>query len=120
MWQIMYKSLILIGVITLTACASASRLLNPFDNEVKEQPSTPQNATLYLCEGNQKFYVRMLNSNNDAWLIYPDHEVNLPRSSVDKNRYASGAITLVFNGDQTTLIDGERIAYTGCKAQPQK
>lgn len=79
----------------------------------------PADAVQYVCDGKQQFYVRMLNNGNDAWLIYPDHEVNLPRTGGD-NRYASGAITLVLSGDQTTLNDGDKIAYTNCKPQQQK
>jgi len=29
-------------------------------------------------------------------------------------------ITLLINGDATTLNDGEKVAYTGCKAQVKK
>jgi membrane-bound inhibitor of C-type lysozyme len=107
-------------VLALTSACSASRLLNPFDTGVKEQPRTPQNATLYLCEDKKQFYLRMLNNNNDAWLIYPDHEVDLSKSSSGNNRYTSGAIALELNGDQTTLTDGDTIAYKGCKAQTKK
>ena len=82
----------------------------------KENARTPQDAITYLCEGNKQFHVRMLNNGNEAWLIYPDHEVSLPKSSSGAGRYSSGAISLVINGDETTLNDGEKIAYTACKA----
>ena len=80
----------------------------------------PQNATAYVCEGNKRFHVRMLNNGNEAWLIYPDHEVSLTKSSGGGNRYTSGLITLVINGDETTLNDDEKIAYTACKPQVKK
>jgi hypothetical protein len=100
----------------LAACSS---IPNPFDTSTKELSKAPANATEYVCEGNKRFYVRMLNGDKDAWLIYPDHEVNLPK--IEDNRYGSGVITLVFNGaDATTLNDGEKVAYTGCKAQAKK
>ena len=98
----------------LPACSSMS-LSNPFSSSNREQSLTPKNATAYVCEGNKQFYVRMLNNGNDAWLIYPDHEVNLTKASDNSNRFTSGVISLVINGAETTLNDGEKIAYTSCK-----
>lgn len=102
-----------ISASSLVACSSFS-LSNPFGTQSKEISTAPVNATEYVCEGNKRFYVRMLNNGNDAWLIYPDHEVNLSKNG---SAYASGSINLNINGDATTLNDGEKIAYTGCKAQ---
>ncbi|MEQ1488218.1 MAG: hypothetical protein ABL920_06970 [Methylotenera sp.] len=97
----------------LSACSSAS----PFGSAAKEQSTTPKNATAYVCDGNKQFYVRMLNNGSDAWLIYPDHEVNLTKASGSEGRYTSGVITLLINGAEATLNDGEKIAYTGCAAK---
>lgn len=105
------------------AFASACSVVEPFKvfkTETKERSKNPENATEYVCENNKHFFVRMLNKGSDAWLIFPDHEVNLVQSSSDKNRYVSGALTLVLNGEQTTLTDGDVLAYTGCKAQITK
>jgi len=120
MQTVLEKCLVVLGLMWLTACGSSYKWLNPFEVGPQEQTRAPKNATLYICEGKQQFYVRMLNKNNDAWLIYPDHEVNLVRSTSNPQQYSSGAITLELNGDQTTLTDGEKIAYTGCKAQTIK
>jgi len=100
------------------SCSSFS--YNPFNTGVKEQSRAPQNATAYTCDEGKQFYVRIQNNGNDAWLIYPDHEVNLTKSTDNSNRFTSGVITLLINGDATTLNDGEKIAYTGCKAQVKK
>lgn len=105
--------------LVISAC-SIVKPLNVFKTETKERSKNPENATEYICENNKHFFVRMLNKGADAWLIFPDHEVNLAQSSTDKNRYVSGAITLVLNGEQTTLTDGDVLSYTGCKAQLQK
>lgn len=105
-------------IVMQPSCSSFN--LNPFSTGVKEQSRVPQNATVYACDGGKLFYVRMLNNGNDAWLIYPDHEVNLMNSAENKTRYTSGNITLALNGEQTTLNDGEKIAYTGCKVQSKK
>lgn len=105
------------SLVLLSACSSI-HVPNPFDTSTKEISKAPADATEYVCDGNKRFYVRMLNKGNDAWLIYPDHEVNLPKN--EANRYTSGAITLVLNGTEATLNDGEKVAYTGCKAQIEK
>ena len=112
------QPLFLVLVALLPACSSVK--LNPFGSDSKEQSRTPQNATEYVCDGNNRFYVRMLNNGNDAWLIYRDHEVNLPKASDGNNRFTSGVITLVISGAETTLNDGEKIAYTACKPQEKK
>lgn len=101
----------------LAACSSIN--LNPFSSDNKEGSRVPANAVSYVCEGNKQFYVRMLNNGNEAWLIYPTHEVALTKEKAS-NRYTSGAIALVISGDETTLNDGEKIAYTACKAQTKK
>lgn len=106
----------LISALCLAACSSIS-IPNPFSSGTKELSGAPANATEYVCEGNKHFYVRMLNNGSDAWLIYPDHEVNLVKSAGSVNLYTSGAISLDINGDSTTLNDGEKIAYTACKPQ---
>lgn len=110
--------LLAVGCIALLPSCSTIGIPNPFGSAAAEQSRTPQNATAYVCDGNKQFYVRMQN-NGDAWLIYPDHEVNLTKTA-DNNRFTSGVITLVINGDETTLNDGEKIAYTACKPQPKK
>jgi len=111
--------LIVVSLIALQpSCSSFS--LNPFSTGGQEQSRMPKNAISYDCDEGKQFYVRMLNNGNDAWLIYPDHEVNLTKSTDDSNRFTSGGITLLINGDATTLNDGEKIAYTGCKSSVNK
>lgn len=108
---------LLLSALGLSACSS----LNPFsDKEIPAAQGAPVNATEYVCEGNKRFYVRMLNNNADAWLIYPDHEVNLTQSETEKTVYTSGAIRLNLAGEATTLNDGDKIAYTACKPTPKK
>ena len=109
-------ALITSTLVLLTSCSSIS-FSNPFGSGNKGLSGTPENAIAYACEGNKRFYVRMQNNGNDAWLIYPDHEVNLTKASDNNNKFTSGVITLLINGDETTLNDGEKIAYTACKPQ---
>lgn len=103
----------------LAACSSV-KLPNPFASKSPEMSSHPANATAYVCADNKRFYVRMLNNGNDAWLIYPDHEVNLTKISGSKNQFSSGVITLVINGADTMLTDGDKAAYSACKPQATK
>jgi membrane-bound inhibitor of C-type lysozyme len=101
----------------MSACSTVEKF-NPFHEHSKELSKNPENATEYICEGNKQFLVQMLHQGNDAWLIFPDHEVNL--SKAEGSRYTSGAITLEINGNDTKLTDGDKLAYTGCKAQVKK
>lgn len=112
----LYSKLLVLGLAALLTACGTMKLSNPFGSNSQSRVGVPENATAYECEGGKRFFVRMLNNGNDAWLIYPDHEVNLAKSS-DSNRFTSGAITLLLNGAATTLTDGEKIAYTACKAQ---
>ena len=109
------KLLISAAMLTLVSACSTIKIPNPFSSDAKALGNAPVNATGYLCEGNKRFYVRMLNNGNDAWLIYPDHEVNLNKTS--DGRYTSGVITLIINATEASLDDGEKIAYKACKAQ---
>ena len=116
----LHRSLILISFISigLQGCGSIDTL-NPFDNSVKERSKNPENATQYICDDNKQFFVRMLNNGNNAWLIYPDHEVNLNKVE-GSNTYKAAAITLEVNGDQSALTDGDKVAYSNCKPQVKK
>ena len=109
------KLLISAAVLTLVSACSSIKIPNPFSSDTKALGNAPVNATGYLCEGNKRFYVRMLNNGNDAWLIYPDYEVNLNKTG--DGRYTSGVITLIITGADTSLDDGEKIAYKACKVQ---
>lgn len=103
--------------ILMTGCSSFDRY-NPFTEATvsREIPRAPANATEYLCEGNKRFYVRMIDKGNGAWLIYPDREVNLDKVSGSGNRYSNGVAVLDINGSDATLSDGPKIDYKECKA----
>lgn len=98
-------------------CSSIDKY-NPFtENKPSQEISrTPANSIEYLCEGNKRFYVRILDKGNGAWLIYPDREVNLDKVSGGSNRYSNGIAVLDINGDEASLSDGPKVDYKGCKA----
>jgi membrane-bound inhibitor of C-type lysozyme len=109
--------LLVIAPLSVLAACSSVNISNPFSSAAPVLSSRPANATAYACADNKHFYVRMLNNGNDAWLIYPDHEVNLAKTSGSKNQFSSGLITLTIDGAETMLTDGEKIAYTACKPE---
>jgi len=113
--QLIAKSLIVLSTLALLSACSTIKIPNPFSSDSKTSGSAPANATAYECENNKHFYLRMLNNGSDAWLIYPDHEVNLSKDG--EGRYTSGVITLIVKGAETSLDDGEKVAYRMCKAQ---
>ena len=77
-----YTQMLTISLATMLVggCSSIDKY-NPFtENKPSQEISrTPANSTEYLCEGNKRFYVRLLDKGNGAWLIYPDREVNLDK-----------------------------------------
>lgn len=105
-------------VLTISAC-STSRLMDGdiFNGKARELPRTPVGSVGYLCDNNAQFYVRLLNNGNDAWIIYPDHEVNLPKQA--DGRYTNGTAVFTLSPTDATLTDGEKVNYSACKAQVQ-
>lgn len=88
-----------------------------FNGKARELPRTPVGSVSYLCDNNAQFYVRFLNNGNDAWIIYPDHEVNLPKQA--DGRYTNGTAVFTLSPTDATLTDGEKVNYSACKAQVQ-
>jgi hypothetical protein len=110
--------LALIGM--LAACSSVKDLTNvniwPFGSSA-DAPRVylPANSTPYLCEGNKKFFVRMMDKGGSAWLILPDREVLLAQSGTSKV-YSNGISKLDLTNDDVTLDVNETSKYLGCKA----
>lgn len=103
--------------IFITGCSTVTKL-NPFGDD-QPQGTAPKysNATEYQCNNGKHFYIRMMENGNSIWLIYPDREVSLNKSSASTGTlYSNGVAELVINGGDSTLNDGPQIAYTGCKA----
>lgn len=103
-------------ILSVAACGSVDKY-NPFTEEKAAETYKPANSTEYLCEGNKRFFVRMLDKENAAWLIYPDREVRLEKSAEEpSNSYTNGVAILKVDGTETTLSDGPNVNYTACKA----
>ncbi len=102
-------------ILLLGACSSMDKY-NPFTTEKPAETYKPANSTEYQCEGNVRFFVRMLNKENAVWLMYPDREVRLEATAEGSNRYTNSVAVLEINDTMATLTDGSNINYTDCKA----
>lgn len=85
-----------------------------------ERSYTPANSTEYQCAGGNRFYLRLTDNGNAAWLIYTDREVGLAKATGSANKYGNGVAILELNGSEATLNDGPAINYTACKAVVKK
>lgn len=84
-------------------------------------PRIPANATEYQCDAGKRFYVRSIENGNTLWLIYPDREIALNKSTDSTGtRYTNGVAILTINGNEATLVDGPAISYSGCKTPAKK
>jgi membrane-bound inhibitor of C-type lysozyme len=111
-----FASVALIASVSLCACSSIN--IWPFGEKKPEQASnTPANSTAYQCSGGKKFYVRLQDNGNSAWLILPDREVSLARTgSGAAASYSNGITTLAINGKEATLEVSPGNSYADCKA----
>lgn len=101
--------------VTLAGCGSMK--VWPFgEKEATELPGQPPNSTAYECEGGKRFYVRMLEQGNVAWLILPLREVGLAKTeSASGVRYSNGISTLHLKGDEATLEENADNVYQACR-----
>ncbi|CEN56645.1 YybH family protein [Candidatus Methylopumilus turicensis] len=108
----------------LAGCSTVKDLTNvdlagmkvwPFGNNDVPRVYQPANSVPYLCEGNKKFFVRMLDNGASAWLILPEREVLLAQSGASKV-YTNGISKLDLSSDDVSLVINETTKYVGCKA----
>lgn len=113
------STLLLAGMAALlTGCGGWKNMkVWPFgEDENLERAGQPPNSTEYRCEGGKKFYVRMLDKGNTAWLILPLREVALAKvESASGERYSNRISTLHLKGDEAMLEDGPDNPYKSCK-----
>lgn len=115
----------LLACVFLSGCSSVKELTNvdltnmkvwPFGNSA-DAPRVylPANSTPYMCEGNKKFFVRMLDKGASVWLILPEREVLLTQSGSSKV-YTNGISKLDLSNSDATLDVNETTHYVACKA----
>lgn len=104
-----------VSVLALAGCGSTR--LWPF-GEVEGRPVVPDNAVLYRCNADKRFFLRML-ANGDAWVILPEREFRLARvAAAPGRRFSNGpAVLELADGaaGETSLNDGPAIAMAGCR-----
>lgn len=107
------------AILLLGACASIKNLdLLPFSGGKEQDLSrTPAGATAYQCDGGKRLFVRYLDNGAAAWVILPDREFRLNKTtSATGSRYSNGSATLDINDNAATLSDGATVTHAGCKA----
>jgi membrane-bound inhibitor of C-type lysozyme len=104
----------------LGACSTASLDLNLWPlagGKEQDLSRTPAGATAYACAGNRRLFVRYLDNGAAAWVILPEREFRLNKSTSDSGtRYSNGSATLDIKDNEVTLFDGAKLTHTGCKA----
>lgn len=97
-------------------CGSTSVNLWPFGGEQNlERSRVPANSITYQCTGGKRFYLRYLDNGAAAWVILPEREFRLDRVGAEGTRYGNGKADLRVGADETSLLDGPAVSYTGCK-----
>ena len=107
------------AILLLAACSSVDVNLWPFGGGKKEQDLSrpPAGATAYQCDGGKRLFVRYLDNGAAAWVILPDREFRLTKTtSATGSRYGNGSATLDINDNAATLFDGAKVTHAGCKA----
>ena len=113
---IIRSSALAMALSTLLAGCGSMKIWPFGEDEVKELPGQPPNSTAYECEGGKKFYVRMLDQGNTAWLILPLREVGLAKTeSASGVRYSNGISTLHLKGEEAILEESPDNLYKSCK-----
>ena len=106
------------STLLLGACSSISVDLWPFGGGKEQDLSrTPAGATAYTCEGGKRLFVRYLDNGAAAWVILPEREFRLNKTtSASGTRYSNGNATLDIKDGGATLSDGAAVTHAGCKA----
>jgi len=73
----------------------------------------PANATEYLCDNRRTFFVRNIDA-GAVWLIAPDREIRLDKSTGGDQVYTAGKVRLELAGTNATLLDPPA-QFTGCR-----
>jgi len=101
----------------LSACSGLPTNLLPFGGDkVVDRSRAPADATEYQCNAGKRFYVRTLDGGSAVWLILPDREIRLAKST-EGGRYANGSNVLDVSGSEASFRDGTNNAYTSCKTK---
>jgi hypothetical protein len=116
--------MLLVSSLFAAGCSTVSGLTDkvsdvhlwPFgDSKSKDRSYKPENASEYQCASNKKFFLRTLENGDSVWLILPEREVALAKTSKDSTKRYTNGITTLTLADETTLEINPTTSYTACK-----
>ncbi len=104
------------AALLLGACSSINLDVLSFGG-AKEQDTTraPAGATAYQCDAGKRLVVRYLDNGAAAWVILPEREFRLNKTTAGTS-YSNGSATLEVKDGGATLSDGATVTHSGCKA----
>jgi membrane-bound inhibitor of C-type lysozyme len=86
----------------------------PFARSSGGENRIPPGATEFACAEGKRLLVRFSDDAQSAWILYPEREFRLDRSS-SSDRYSNGITTLSLQGDSAQL-DAEGVRqFSDCK-----
>jgi membrane-bound inhibitor of C-type lysozyme len=110
---------VLIAAVMLAGCSGGWL---PWSSSSGESgvPRTPPGAKAYACEGGKRLLVRFESDAKSAWVIYPDREFRLDRTtSASGERYSNGSTTLATKDDEATLDESGGVQFARCKLEQE-
>jgi hypothetical protein len=118
------KKLTLLSVSFLLSSCSSMKIpevsLPMLNGDYRELSTAPKDASLYQCEKNKQFYVKVLEGGKEMWLIFPDREFGLKQAEALKNTYNNDTTILEINDPETFIKEGEVLTYQKCHLQKLK
>ena len=108
------------ATLLLGACSSVNLDILSIGRAKEQDVSrTPAGATAYQCDANKRLFVRYLDNGAAAWIILPDRQFRLNKTtSASGSRYSNGNATLDIKDNAATLSDGATATHADCKATP--
>lgn len=97
----------------LSALLSACSLW-PWGGDSERRVGPPPDATVYKCEGDRQLIVRYVDAKS-AMVVLPEREFRLDQvASAAGATYSNGRTTLVTQGNETRLEEGDKPLFVNC------
>jgi hypothetical protein len=101
----------------LAGCAGATGWLPWSKSAGDSGPYTPPGATAYACEGGKRLLVRFESDAKSAWVIYPDRQLRLDRTSAAGQEFSRAGTTLALRDGEATLTEVGSAPFMRCKPE---
>jgi membrane-bound inhibitor of C-type lysozyme len=93
----------------LSACS-----LWPWGGDSERRIGPPSDATVYKCEGDRQLIVRYVGGKS-AMVVLPEREFRLDQAASDAGTvYSNGRTTLITQGNETRLEEGDKPLLAHC------